>query len=260
MGEEVTSKDVHKLRTSIRRIEVALEPAGKFSGSKKLQRHLDTMRRMAGRVRDIDVQIDLLRGLHVEDYGNDCVELQNVLQRRRAKQEKKTGARVAKEIGKGLEARLQDAAKVLEELPRTRRVANQERVEQLRQQFIELTREVPQDGDPLHALRKASKRLRYRLEAIAGRESRSLEKDMKGVQDAIGAWHDWATLTAEGEKRLAPKSIAFVSYLKSLTIAKRHEARRAVIALRDKLTHARAGKKPPARATHDRTTHHQAAR
>src|SRR4051794_24793302 len=111
MDPEVTSKDAHKLRTSIRRIEVALEPAGKFAGAKKLQKQMDAMRRMAGQVRDLDVQTELLEKLRNHDYSADCEALHNWMLKRREKREKKVSARVQRELNNGLEDRLMEGAK-----------------------------------------------------------------------------------------------------------------------------------------------------
>lgn len=263
MGEtrdSLSEKDAHKLRTSIRRIEVALEPSGKFRGSKKLRRQLDTLRRMAGHVRDVDVHTEMLRNLDAGDYHREREALQNALIRRREKLEKKAVASISKQRDKGLEERLESASKSIVENVAPLKVASRQRVEHIREQFVEFTQEIPLDGDPLHDLRKSSKRLRYALEAIPGRESRSLEKELKSVQDALGAWHDWATLTMEAEKRLDPRSIAFVAFLRSLSIGKRHEARRSVQILRDKLTRTSLGKKPPSRATIQSKTQQHAAR
>jgi CHAD domain-containing protein len=246
LGDTMSSKDAHRLRTSIRRIEVAMEGAEGAKGSKKLHRQLDDMRRAAGHVRDIDVQTDLLQGLDAGDYSSDCSALKNALLRRREKLEKKAAKQVAKEVGKDLEGRLEKLASAMDEAGVPPRVTSHDRIETIRKQYVEFTTEVPLDGDPLHDLRKGTKQLRYRLEAIPGRESRALEKEMKVVQDAIGDWHDWATLTEEGERRLEQRSIAFVAFLRSRATAKRHEARRAIQALRLKLLHAKSGKKRPA--------------
>src|SRR6185369_12094475 len=246
LGDTMSSKDAHRLRTSTRRIEVAMEGAESAKGAKKLHRQLDDMRRAAGHVRDIDVQTDLLQGLDAGDYSTDCSALKNALLRRREKLEKKAAKQVAKEVGKDLEGRLEKLASTMDESGVPPRVTSHDRIEPIRKQYVEFTTEVPLDGDPLHDLRKGTKQLRYRLEAIPGRESRALEKEMKVVQDAIGDWHDWATLTEEGERRLEQRSIAFVAFLRSRATAKRHEARRAIQALRLKLLHAKAGKKRPA--------------
>src|SRR5438309_6805961 len=85
LGDSLSVKDAHRLRTSIRRIEVATESAGKFAGSKKLQRQLNTLRRTAGRVRDIDVHTELLHDLDAGDYGREREALHNALLRRREK-------------------------------------------------------------------------------------------------------------------------------------------------------------------------------
>jgi CHAD domain-containing protein len=260
LGKSMSAKDAHKLRTSVRRIEVAVEPLGRFSGSKKLQSQLNLIRKKAGHVRDIDVQTDLLRDLDAGDYGQEREALKSALHRRRDKFETKAIAEIDKQLDKGMEERMERAAKILESQPPQRRVAGKIRVGQIRDRYVEFTTEVPLDGDALHDLRKASKRLRYRLEAIPGRESRSLAKDLKAVQDAVGTWHDWASLTEEAEKRLAPGSISFVAFLRSLTLAKRNEARRTVQTLREKLMRTSQAKKPPASAGHHHGTLQRAMR
>src|SRR3569832_246444 len=118
--------------------------------------------------------------------------------------EQKASAKISKEIGIGLEDRLEMAALALESQKPTTRVANKDKVQHVRDHYVQFTAEIPLDGDPLHDLRKATKRLRYRLEAIPGRESRAFESDLKTVQESIGVRHDWATQTAEEEKRLEP--------------------------------------------------------
>lgn len=248
MEDTVSSKDAHKLRTSIRRIEVAMESAEKIPSAKKLQKQLDALRKAAGHIRDIDVHTDLLLGLDAGDYSSDSSALKAALLRQREKMEQKAAATVSKELSKGLENRLEKVARAIEDTKPAVRVASKDKVQRIREQYIEFTAEIPLDGDPLHDLRKATKRLRYRLEAIPGRESQALESELKVVQDAIGAWHDWATLTAEAEKRLEPRSIAFVAFLRSRSIAKRHEARHAIGALRQRFMHRSSGKKPPSRA------------
>ena len=257
LGETMSSKDAHRLRTSIRRIEVAMEAAP--GGTWKVQKQLNGLRRAAGHVRDIDVQTDLLQGLDAGDYSSDCTALKNILLRRREKLEKWAAKKVAKELGKDLEGRLERVAKAIEESKTPIHGTGRKRVESIRQRYVEFTTEVPLDGDPLHDLRKATKRLRYELEAIPGREARALEQDWKAVQDSIGDWHDWATLTEEGEKRLEQKSIAFIAFLRSRAIAKRHEARRAIQALRHKLLPAPSGKKRPGRASEAGLPQNQAA-
>jgi CHAD domain-containing protein len=245
----MSSKDAHRLRTSIRRIEVAMEAAANSRGTGKVQRQLNEMRRAAGHVRDIDVQTDLLQGLDAGDYSSDCTALKNLLLRRREKLEKRAAKRIAKELGKGLEVRLEKLAQAIEQSTTPPRTSARKKVDSIRDQYVEFTTEIPLDGDPLHDLRKATKHLRYELEAIPGRASRALEQEFKTVQDAIGDWHDWATLTIEGEKRLEQKSIAFIAVLRSRSTAKRHEARRAIQALRHKLVQAQSGKKRPGRAS-----------
>ncbi len=64
------------------------------------------------------------------------------------------------------------------------------------QEAFEAARE-SQDGNPIHVLRIAGKRLRYRVEILAGlgeASSKSLAKSLKVLQDDLGHWHDGQVL------------------------------------------------------------------
>ena len=64
---------VHQLRTTIRRVETLLATTLPALGRKeqKLLKQLDRLRRRAGKVRDLDVQIQALRSLRLESITRD---------------------------------------------------------------------------------------------------------------------------------------------------------------------------------------------
>src|SRR5438874_6955520 len=68
VAETATPKHVHSFRTSGRRLE-AYADLGKGAAARRLRKlsaKLGKTRGLTGRVRDLDVQMDLLRGLQLE--------------------------------------------------------------------------------------------------------------------------------------------------------------------------------------------------
>src|SRR5258706_1267658 len=68
LGSSVAAEDVHHLRTTVRRIEALLEATGAGDSGKapKIRKRLARLRRRAGAVRDVDVQISALQGVRSE--------------------------------------------------------------------------------------------------------------------------------------------------------------------------------------------------
>src|ERR1700738_1770909 len=83
------SEDVHHFRTNSRRVEALLKELLPETGNKKkLLKLLSKLRKKAGRVRDLDVQIRFLKDLRVPDRQNHRAQLLELLdeeQRRRSK-------------------------------------------------------------------------------------------------------------------------------------------------------------------------------
>ena len=95
----------------------------------------------------------------------------------------------------------------------------------------------------LHQYRILSKRARYAAEfAEPSAESEKFIAGIKRIQDVVGDWHDWLTLTASARENLGGVSeSALVAELHNVTGAK---FRRAVAALSE----IRGGNKPAAAA------------
>src|SRR3954464_11858156 len=98
VAASTTPKNVHFFRTSCRRLEAVAE-LGKDDGARvlrKLSKRLDKPRRLAGSVRDLDVQLDMLRHLHFDGDHESRRRLRADLQDARA--------RAARKLSKSLDA------------------------------------------------------------------------------------------------------------------------------------------------------------
>src|SRR5258706_8530298 len=77
---------VHQLRTTIRRVEALLAALGADAKVEaKLLKQLARLRRRAGKVRDLDVQIAALRGVRLESTAKDKERVMRALHKAHAK-------------------------------------------------------------------------------------------------------------------------------------------------------------------------------
>lgn len=228
-------RNVHRLRTAIRRVEaVLLEVApGSDRNQRKLLKLLARLRRRAGRIRDIDVQITALRALKVSDEPGRKSRILAALADLRAIREKK--------FLKAL-----DSAAVREVHKRVTRVD----LELLAKNapdplmlawriFDRLTRDNQTLNEAsLHQYRINGKRARYVAE-LAGDapEAQRFVSRLKQMQDVLGEWHDWLTLS-QTVARLTDsgQSSPLLSALNNITRAKFREALEAVSATRSALS------------------------
>lgn len=193
-------EEVHQLRTTIRRFETLVAAAGKKRGSAKLLKPLARLRRRAGKVRDLDVQLAALREIRLETAGADKARVMRSLQKLHKKREKKLITAAKSELADGLSTRLEDARRNLRRQPET--TARKDYTSAALDKFAKLARSSPPlNEDTLHSFRMACKRVRY-LAEMSG-ENASAEQivsQLKRIQDAIGEWHDLVSLveTAEG--------------------------------------------------------------
>lgn len=218
---------VHKFRTRTRRVETVLAELVPLPDrrTKKLMKILHRMRRKAGKVRDLDVQMALLRNLKITRSGREKSQLLRELAGEREKYERKLAAAVGGDSARELHRRLKRASM---------NIAIPENLDPLSVallQFSELSRNhSPISQKILHQYRIVGKQSRYLIEmAPKAAEVEPIINQLRKMQDVVGDWHDWLTLTERGEKLFGGvKDSALVAAMRNLTRAKFREAVNAV--------------------------------
>jgi CHAD domain-containing protein len=194
------AESVHAFRTSSRRLQTLLEEilSVRRRNEKKLLKMLDRLRKRAGKVRDIDVQLAALRSLKVPQEPRRKTQLMHGLIELRAKHEKKLRKILSKETIRELRKRFKRGSRNI--TPE----AGRDPVTVARTMVAEVARPAgPVTENVLHEYRTVVKRARYAAEfAPQSTERAQLISQLKRLQDAVGNWHDWLTLTQTAEKRV----------------------------------------------------------
>lgn len=241
-----TPESVHQLRTTTRRVEALLEalsPNGDRS-QKRLARSLRRLRRRAGRIRDLDVHQAALRSLKIGRDSTRKQQLITELGERRSRQERKLLKRLDRESVTELRKRLARAsAEILKPANGRRRKSTatsanpgprpahhtMDPLATSLRMFARLARETgPLTDANLHPFRTGCKRIRYVAEMGGDKqEVQAVVKEFKRLQDAVGIWHDWLTLTRTADKLFdGANDSALLNALQNITRAKFVEALR----------------------------------
>jgi len=241
LGREVTKlvrkpapESVHKFRTNSRRVEALLSEVvvGSHRNDEKLLRLLARLRKKAGRVRDLDVQIASLRSLKVPSGNGHKAQFMDALVEERAQREKKLARAFDRETADEIRRRLKRAA--------TRKAipADTEPLALALAKLAQLGRDyVPLTEKTLHQYRIIGKRARYIAELSDNEpEAGRVIERLKHMQDAIGDWHDWLKLTQKAERLLGDvRDSALVAMLRNVTQAKFRQSLDAVAEIRAEL-------------------------
>jgi CHAD domain-containing protein len=199
LSSKPQAKSVHRFRTGTRRVQILLgELAPKLNGSeKKLLKLLNRLRKRAGKLRDLDVQLTALRSLKVPQEPRRKTQLVNHLLERRAGQEKKLRKSADKETVREIRKRLKRAAKRFD--PKRAR----DPLEAAKAMLERFDGNAPVTEAALHQYRILSKRARYAAELVSpARVAARLIAEIKRFQDALGDWHDWLTLAKTARDQL----------------------------------------------------------
>ena len=204
LNGESAPKDVHKLRTSSRRVEAiaGVLEAADGKKSRRLVKSIEPVRKAAGGVRDMDVLLADARKLarycdseslhhlaaHLKTARRQYAgELQHALHHRR-----KAVLQDLKEYSKFVAS----LAKHAQSASRSGANANQSQ-ENIHSSATNVLRELgdwkPLDAENLHEFRLKVKQLRYTLQLDAQADA-SLVEALGDAQRRIGAWHDWHQL------------------------------------------------------------------
>jgi CHAD domain-containing protein len=233
LSKTPTTGQIHGFRTTSRRIEALLASVFDEPGKneRKLLKQLGRVRRRAGRVRDVDVQMKNLQELHLGREGQ-C--RQQVLQHLKAKRKKavrrlvesldgRTLTRLRKRLrrtsGRISELRSggSPAQSIASKTPRARAF--------LAVRLQKLQTELPLSEQTVHDYRLRCKRLRYTLELSDDTEAPQLIAQLKDVQDVIGKWHDSVVLLETAQAVIDhPGSCPLVSALRNLSKAQLWQA------------------------------------
>ncbi len=200
------AKSVHQLRTTVRRIETFAASVGvhEQKAFAKYDKLLGEIFDRAGRVRDLDVQLDALATISLPSVQDDRTRLHNYLQRQRTKQLRKLAEKVESESEKRLPKRTRRAKALLLEAAKQKGAAQQAiDLRKAAVPFLEKLRANNFDTQTLHELRLDVKHVRYAAEA-AGERGEEIVALLKPVQDAIGVWHDWLNLIETADEVLGP--------------------------------------------------------
>ena len=200
LSSEQHAENVHAFRTTSRRLQTLLEEIipDRDRNQKKLLKMLDRIRKRAGKVRDLDVQLAALRSLKVPQEPRRKTQLMHGLIELRATHERKLRKALKKELIQEIRKRLKRASK--EVVPE----ASRDALRVARTMLAQVVRPAgPVTEDVLHAYRTVVKRARYAAEfAPRSAEVAQFIAQVKRLQDAVGNWHDWLTLTQTATKRL----------------------------------------------------------
>jgi CHAD domain-containing protein len=220
---------VHGFRTTTRRLQTLLEQlvTDNDGKPKRLLKLLNRIRKSAGKVRDVDVQLDALRSLKVLQEPRRKTQLMQGLIEVRAQHEKKLHKLLKKQDIRDIRRRLRRAqgSMNLDSSPDPLSVAKQ----MLRSVQVP---KGPVDEETLHRYRLVVKRARYAAEfAAKSAETTKFLAETKRMQDALGNWHDWLTLTHTAMDRLGDVSqSSLVAVLHNVTRGKFRHAVSAVTA------------------------------
>jgi CHAD domain-containing protein len=213
----VTPAAVHHLRTTIRRVEAQDKLLAQLRGlpahrreSKELLKYLTKLRRLAGEVRDRDVEMKLVDAQSVPEIAADSKRVHRQLQLRRKDQ-----AEELRDLIGQLREKVSQAAERL--------LAPLQSVEQLKipdNELVELTERwfdgrfrAPTSYNQLHAMRKSAKLARYMLEAVPNSATaKKAAGNFEEIQRIGGEWHDWMQLTATAAEAIGKKHLLVKVY------------------------------------------------
>jgi CHAD domain-containing protein len=207
-NEDPSKKNVHRVRTSIRRCEGVVK-ASEYPPSNKedqVLKRLKKVRKAAGYVRDLDIHLGLLGSDELQQASLSAAreQVESVLARERKEAEKDLVAELGKALANGAGKKAEKlCARASKQLPADLPVT-------VDKQLRALARESKlDDAEGLHNVRIELKKTRYALEARNDQALKPVVEALKKVHDAIGEWHDWTTLADIAAEHLSKRS-AFV--------------------------------------------------
>ena len=241
LSSKPRAENVHGFRTGTRRLQILLsELSPKLDrNQRKLLKLLSRIRKRAGKVRDLDVQLTALRSVKIPQEPRRKTQLVNHLIELRGQQERKLRKAVDEDGVREILKRLKRASKDFNP------DASRDPLAVARGMLETIDRgEAPVTEALLHQYRILSKRARYAAEfANQSAEAERFIAGLKRMQDVLGDWHDWLTLTQTASGHLGEvRESSLVAELHNVTGAKFRHA----VAVLSQVRGARGAPKPTA--------------
>jgi CHAD domain-containing protein len=236
LPDGVTEKGVHRLRTTIRRVQTLVGFTRPDLG-KKQQRALDglqVLRKRAGKVRDLDIQMGLLGSIGNRSASADRRMLLDTLKKKRSRQAERLMASLKKLDSSKLLKRLERITeKAVSGAPEDAGDPLHAAQKELSELAVEYSSRQVLKPARLHELRIKLKVLRYRAELAAeNAEQKEFVEKVKSVQDSIGEWHDWEMLAESAEEQFQDRiNCALLIEVRSLLAARFSAATNAALNL-----------------------------
>src|SRR5712672_1119498 len=187
LSAKLKPESVHGFRTGARRVQTLLEELApdRTRNDKKLLNLLKRIRKRAGKVRDLDVQLAALRSLKIPREPRRKTQMVNHLIELRGQQEKKLRKAVDEDAVREIRKRLKRASKNFNP------EASQDPLAVASGMLEGIGRgDAPVTEALLHKYRILSKRARYAAEfAEQSNEAAQFITGIKRLQDALGDWH-----------------------------------------------------------------------
>ena len=238
-----TPNEVHKLRTTTRRVEAIVSVLAQLEGkeSRRLLKSIEPVRKASGGVREMDVMIANARKLARYADGDSLARLLGQLQIARQQS--------AVELRRAISRRRDAARENLKEyirlvraaLARAKRPASANGSllhppDGIHTAAINVVRELGEwpalNAENIHAFRLKVKELRYILQLSADANP-GLSDALGNVQRRIGDWHDWHQLNEIAREVLNPeRDGALLARIRQTTGRRLKQALAAANALR----------------------------
>ena len=240
LAKNLTPENVHHFRTNSRRVEALIDTlAPETRNKKKALKLVAKLRKRAGKVRDLDVQLGLLKDLKVPDRQSHRARLLDLLDEEHDRQTRKL-------------SKAADASTLRELKKRLRR--EQESIQFDGADFLHLAMNaLPRIGQSLteknlHEFRIGAKRARYLAELAGERpEASAFVDELKRAQNAAGDWHDALKLTEQAKRHFGSASeSALVSVLQNISRARFRSASNTLMSAVASLSKPEGLAKPPA--------------
>lgn len=195
-------EDIHDFRTNSRRIEATLPALSLDStkNGKKILKHLSRLRKLAGKVRDMDVLTEYASSVPRAGEEQCSVQLLEHLGSERQKDAKKF-YRVQSRYASGLRKQLKRLCRRLEQFSSGPGRKKQDAIDaaaDAESSVLTLVAELSRPGHlnraNLHPYRLKVKELRNLLRLSQRDKQQEFVNVLGEVKDAIGEWHDWQAL------------------------------------------------------------------